>query len=481
VYVLAYYYILFGHGCSDNSGGFSFGTNNRDQVVDNETDLTCTSQDGDVSNFSVEDTDVATVFTVSWIASGENHFLRYEVKDEEEDWIPANSEGDQHSVQIILPTLSEVNLQPAVQIASSIQCAQGQTVQTSALYSELPELSLQGERQQGFIAAPVFSETFRFSTVIDGSGNYIWAMEIPYGNSPSLMTQSHITHNGQVISHFIWGDSVDEIEEDPNIDKLFEYNLDGSIRNIFEVPGWHHSFTEVEPGTYAGVGSDFYQYESGRTIFGDTIVELSADGTLTEIWNSFDSFSPEDPMFINEDDNDWTHVNFVHYDAQRDKYMIVLDRINAVAQIDRSSGTLDWYVSGNTEQATDIQVVDENPLSVLNYPHSIYWLEDDRYLVFNRSYPELLDEMPCSEITEVRIDTENRTLKKIASIPSAECSLVLFLGNAQPLPDKNVLAVWSDKGQMDVLNTDYQSIWKLNSNLGSAFGYGMWSANLGHR
>ena len=78
----------------------------------------------------------------------------------------------------------------------------------------------------------------------------------------------------------------------------------------------------------------------GREIFGDTIVELTEDGTLTEIWNSFDDFDPENSMYINEEDNDWMHVNFIHYDRERDKYMIVLDRINAVGQVDRQTGTL---------------------------------------------------------------------------------------------------------------------------------------------
>jgi len=89
--------------------------------------------------------------------------------------------------------------------------------------------------------------------------------------------------------------------------------------------------------------------------------------------------------------------------------------------------------------------------------------------------------MACSEITEVQVDLDNRTMKKLYSIPSEECSMVLFLGNAQRVTDNQTLAVWSDRGQMDIFDEEQQSVWKLNMGIGTAFGYGMWSENFGMR
>ena len=94
-----------------------------------------------------------------------------------------------------------------------------------------------------------------------------------------------------------------------------EVGFDGTELRSVSVPGWHISFTEVESGVYAGLGSDTYVRQDGVEIYGDTIVELAPDGSQSVIWNSFDDFSPEqgspyyDPMA-----DDWMHANFLAYD-----------------------------------------------------------------------------------------------------------------------------------------------------------------------
>ena len=160
--------------------------------------------------------------------------------------------------------------------------------------------------------------------------------------------------------------------------------------------------------------------------------------------------------------------------------MISLGRINAVAQIDRATGNLDWMASGNPMFATDIRPEDEQDFPFLiSEPHSVQWLGDDRILVFNRGFPTAEIGMTCSESTELQLDLSSRTMTKVWSAPSEECLSVIFLGETHRLDNGQTLSVWSDRGQLDIFNADSESVWKVNLNFGAIFGFGAWHSEIG--
>jgi len=465
--------LLFIFGCS----GSEKPSTPQDTAVEEEPLIICEDDDTHFSALQVNSTDIGTVFRVQWEASGDAHYLHYIDSVGAARWVEATSEGNQHSALAVgFQPLSEATLRPAVTQGETTYCGIGETVTVGGLSSELPQGAMVGEIQDGFLLAPITTANTRFATIVDGAGEFIWAHEVPYPEGfteGSPLTQMHLNRDGQHISYFTF--------DSDNLDEAYftEVTLDGTVVRQVQVPGWHLSFTEVGDGVFAGLGWDTYTRPDGTVVFGDTIVELGQDGTLTEVWSSFDAFPISDPIYDDPMVEDWVHVNYLDYDVERDKYLITIGRTNAAMQIDRSTGASDWLASGNPGFATDIRVEDERDWSfVLSYPHSVQWLGDDRILILNRSFPDIEFGMECSEVTELSLDLEQRLMRIEWSAPAEECLMVYFLGNALRLDDGNTLAVWSDRGQVDIFNPQSQSIWKLNLNLGAAFGFGGWTDSL---
>ncbi|MGC6510520.1 MAG: aryl-sulfate sulfotransferase [Myxococcota bacterium] len=444
-----------------------------------EVELTCMDEDSYFSGLSIEPTDISTVFRVSWTAEGDEHYLHYLDSVGASRFVSAQSSGNTHSALAVgLKPLESYALRPAVQIGEQVFCGQGEEVRPEALSQMLPESTHQGETKDGFLVTALTTEQMRFVTIVDGLGDFVWAKEVPFQGGLSEdgpLTQALLSSTNDKIAYFTFDNTGSQTAT------LHEVGLDGTELRSVPVPGWHISFTEVEAGVYAGLGSDTYVREDGVEIYGDTIVELAADGTQSVVWNSFDDFSPEqgspyyDPMA-----DDWMHANFLAFDKSRGKYMISLGRINAVAQVDRATGSLDWMASGNPMFATDIRPEDEQDFPFLiSEPHSVQWLGDGRILVFNRGFPTAEIGMTCSEATELQLDLNNRTMTKVWSAPSEECLSVIFLGETHRIDDEQTLAVWSDRGQLDIFNAASESVWKVNLNFGAIFGFGSWHSELG--
>ena len=51
------------------------------------------------------------------------------------------------------------------------------------------------------------------------------------------------------------------------------------------------------------------------------------------------------------------------------------------------------------------------------------------------------------------------------------CLQVNFLGQALALSDDYILANWSDRGQLDIVDKTGELLWRLRAPLGAAFGF----------
>jgi hypothetical protein len=449
-----------------------------DQQDTAEEILSCENSDTPFSDFVIQETGVSTVFKVSWTAEGDSHYLHFVDSAGFSRFIVAESDNNQHTaISVGLVPLEETTLRPAIKIGDEVFCGTGQSVRPDVLSTGLPELSLEGEPQDGFFITALTTESTRFAAVLNGAGQFVWANEVPFENGCAdcgPLTEVLLTEDEKSLAYFTFDNT------DPGSGVFYEVSFEGEELRTVPVPGWHLSFTTVENGVFAGLGHATYLRPDGVEIYGDTIVELSPDGTLTEVWNSFDAFSPEpDSPYYDEMVDDWMHTNFLTYDAARGKYLVSLGRINGVAQIDRATGGVDWMASGHPIYATDIRPEDEQDFPYLiSNPHSIQWLGDDRVLIFNRGFPEAEIGMSCSEATELQLDLNTRRMTKVWSSPSEECLAVIFLGEAHRLDTGETLSIWSDKGQLDIFNSDSNSIWKVNLDFGAIFGFGMWTDEL---
>lgn len=136
---------------------------------------------------------------------------------------------------------------------------------------------------------------------------------------------------------------------------------------------------------------------------------------------------------------------------------------DGIARVDRGTGDLVWWLA---DEGSDFERVGDGPL--VRQPHSVQRIPEG-LLVFNRGDPA--DPDTCSQATEIRIDELRGTAERVDFYASERCLLVVFLGSALRLPGGNMLVSWTSAGQIDEVTPDGALAWRVNTNVGAAFGF----------
>ena len=93
-------------------------------------------------------------------------------------------------------------------------------------------------------------------------------------------------------------------------------------------------------------------------VFGDTVVDVSAEGVIRSTWSTFDHLDTErfpGASALNESSNgsglDWTHANAVEYEASDDSFLLSLRNQSWVIKVDRASGEVLWRLGADGDFA----------------------------------------------------------------------------------------------------------------------------------
>jgi hypothetical protein len=337
---------------------------------------------------------------------------------------------------------------------------------TDELPSSLPTLSFEGERDDGFIAMPLFTESTFAITVVDGEGQIVFYME-----RPMPVWRARFSRDGDAI---LFNESATEWDQQGFI---YRVDWEGAVETLISLPNMHTDFDELPDGSMVVLDWAMRDYVDGegdvRSIVGDRALRIAPDGSMTPLWNVFDHFTPDlsqswptgTPHPTAEE---WSHTNQITYDDERDEIYLSVQAIQAVVGLDGSDGEQLWSVS-----AEDASILTDQGDTILN-PHSIYHWRDDQYLVFNRN---ALDGS-CSEVTALEFTAEDSHATTLWEYTGDDCYAVYYLGEARPLPDDDILVTWTTSGRVERITPEQENVWSLTSSLGGAFGFSDWSDDL---
>ena len=340
-------------------------------------------------------------------------------------------------------------------------CSEILDARTAPLPLDLPDLTLAdlpGAGVGGFTVAPIRGTDRSWVVILDSRGRYVWVYEPDepiWGAALSLDRRAVLMNT--------WPGAADLNGE------VLRVALDGTLEREYAAPGIHTDFVEIQDGTVATLGWEIREFDDGqRRLLGDTIVEVSPGGGVRTVWNIFDHIEPDldqtYPMGWLPSDpelEDWSHVNFISHDADRDQYLVTAGYLDQVVAVDRVSGEVAWILGG---AESTFEVTSAPPL--MGSPHSVH-RRGDELLLFNRC----LEACPCSEAVWVDLDTDAWTAAETWSYESEVCLTAYLLGNAEILPGGEVMTVWSTAGQIDVITRDGVLAWRVNADLCAGFGF----------
>jgi len=439
----------------------------------------CTSDADTFQAMQVSQTRVASVLTVSWSTDTPGRgALAIRVGDEPGWLTPAGSQGLTHTVQVVgAPFDAELTLTPMLTGDAGTTCGASIHARTGPLDPSFPAMRLEAADgaalEGGYVLVPVLTTDGAWVAVLDDRGRPVWVWSESQQGHPQIgpVYKAVVAPDGSGVRFNIGADSPDGSAA------VVSVSWDGEERSTRTVTGGHTDFALLPDGGFAMLGWTVQEVAGGRLLLGDTVVVVDADGEAEVIWDAFDHITPDlsrryPTGFVpgRPDLEDWSHVNGISYDPERDHLLITIPLTDSVTRLDRQTGDEVWTVGGD---GGSFDTDGDNEL--VHYPHSSHAI-DGGLLVFNRH--DWIRGEECSEAIWIDLDEQAGTATRAASNRGGGCERVGFLGSAEPLPDGSALVSWSASAMLDVAGRDGQTPWRVRADLGAGFGFATWTDDL---
>lgn len=213
---------------------------------------------------------------------------------------------------------------------------------SGSLATDVPAFTTEGSRQHpGWVVTTLLGSE-PYAVILNDRGQYTWSYA---GSHDKVFTRARISLDGQAM---VFNSFAEDREVDAG--SILRVSFDGATVTETRTVLGHHDFVELPEGGYAFIAIDIREYD-GRSIVGDSIVEISVDGTESRVvWNSWDTWTP--PREHMSDDfypqgEDWIHGNTLEYNAAERTYLLSMHNRDSVGRIDRDSGELLWELGGD--------------------------------------------------------------------------------------------------------------------------------------
>jgi hypothetical protein len=333
------------------------------------------------------------------------------------------------------------------------------SIRTGPLPVGLPGLTQAGDGYEGFIVVPILGATTAV-VIIDAKGNIVWYhtddRQLDFYRARLSVDGKSVLYNAAKISG----------EPSPS-SELVRVSLDGSRSTSIPIPFLAHDFVEHPDGTLGAIAFEDRQDASGNRVRGNKLVEVAPDGTQSTVWTSWNCF---DPVATPGDDpsQGWTFSNALDYDPATETYYVGMRNFSSIAKVNRATGACEWvfglYGSTFTFAPGAQRFLHEHQFDV----------RGDHILVMDN------DGAPGDEsrVLEYQLDVTTMVATQVWSYMANPSVYTFVLGEPIRLPDGGTFVNWSTAGQMERLDPNGTSIWKLNTGAGFAFGFQVLTTNL---
>jgi len=351
---------------------------------------------------------------------------------------------------------SDYEVRISVELDGEPYTGRSHTASTGMVPSDFPDLTVErsgGESFEGFLFTSILGNSSA-AVILDADGDYVWWYQ---PEDTEMVGRSFPSRDGSSVLTMNLNSSG---FQDGSI---FKVSNDGTVLESTDLDYAHHDIYEHSDGTIAYLATDPATVD-GDEISGASIVELNPDGSTTVIWSIWDHPDrlPYSASSSGGPPTEWPHANALDYLPDEDVYLIGFLTLDAIAQVDRASGALDWIMGGDH---SDFQLPDGGT-DLFERTHQLHWL-DDSVLVFVNG-PVSGGE---SYAVEYAVDEENLEVELIWdywSDPSFSC---VSLGDVHRFDSGNTLITYSYNGVIQEVTPEGEPVWTLTTSVGGVISY----------
>ena len=216
----------------------------------------------------------------------------------------------------------------------------------------------------GYFLGTLFGDPELLS-IWDTSGRILWAVRQYDETHGGIDSRIHTDGNSILFNRFSKNKEIDD-------GAIHHIALDGSPLNQSATPKGHHVFTQLPDSTLIYIKLDERETEEHGLVCGDALIKLHQDGSMETIFSVWDHMTVSETRFFYNSFypqcKDWTHGNFIDYDANRDSLIFSTAGADVIFEL-TTNGDVIRIIGGQPELPSDYEL--HPPGASFGYPHGV--------------------------------------------------------------------------------------------------------------
>ncbi len=400
--------------------------------------------------------DVVTVATATWEASAEAR-SRVEVSGPDGPWLVTDWQ-DQGAGKVEVPLLGLLSSTDytATVVEEGGASSEAVAFGTGALPNDVPGWTIEGEPfWEGYLfVATLGAANFLF--ILDEHARVVWYQTYDIDRDV-IRVRPRRDKLGLVHALTYEGD------QGPAPDIIYT-NWDGAEDRRLTVDSYTHDFVELADGSLGVIRREMRETlvdgENVR-VQGNLLSEVAPDGTVTDLWSTWDDFVPGRDTEI-DSTGYWTHANALDVDTDEATYTLGLRGISTIVDIDRATGGVTRQVGG-----VDSDYAFSGEFDAPFEQHQFDTTDEGLVIFDNRD--RTFDD--GSRLLELSLDDGAGAATVTKSWPHVPPLWVYVLGDVDRLDDGGTLVAWTSSGTMTDFGADGSTRWEMVLDIGQAVSY----------
>jgi hypothetical protein len=178
----------------------------------------------------------------------------------------------------------------------------------------LPHFTVEGDAgdDAGWIVTSVFGGQGG-AAVVDTDGVLSWWVT---QDEVASVTDAQLTPDGRGIEYLRFSTTAEDPENLlTSVGEVVRKPVFGGAPEVTDIHPGHHAFACLPDGTLTWPAFDFREVD-GVWVRGDAVMEQAPDGTVTQLWSTWDTFTWQPDTDYGG--SGWTHVNGLTWDEAED-------------------------------------------------------------------------------------------------------------------------------------------------------------------